>query len=171
MPELSVVPHHEVSSSQQPPSTNQTLSPAQVEWYKEPRRPMAEILANLSKPIPKQYLDTIKDKGNAAYIPWFNACKLLDRCTGGHWEYFIINLHTTSDRIFVTVRITIYAQEGSFSRDATGTELLKREVIARKTGEVEIKELAYGDPSSNAESMALRRAAAKFGLGLYLYDK
>ncbi|QYO62305.1 hypothetical protein [Leptolyngbya sp. 7M] len=32
-------------------------------------------------------------------------------------------------------------------------------------------ELAYGDPSSNAESMAFRRAAARFGLGLYLYSK
>jgi hypothetical protein len=29
----------------------------------------------------------------------------------------------------------------------------------------------YGDPSSNAEGMALKRAAAKFGLGLYLYHK
>jgi hypothetical protein len=29
----------------------------------------------------------------------------------------------------------------------------------------------YGDPSSNAEAMALKRAAAKFGLGLYLYQK
>jgi len=32
-------------------------------------------------------------------------------------------------------------------------------------------ELAYGDPSSNAESMAFRQATAKFGLGLYLYEK
>jgi hypothetical protein len=32
-------------------------------------------------------------------------------------------------------------------------------------------ELAYGDPSSNAESMAFRRAAARFGLGLYLYRR
>ena len=30
---------------------------------------------------------------------------------------------------------------------------------------------AYGDSSSNAESMALRRAAAKFGLGIALYDQ
>ncbi len=35
----------------------------------------------------------------------------------------------------------------------------------------ETVELAYGDPSSNAESMAFRRAAAKFGLGLYFYSK
>jgi Rad52/22 family double-strand break repair protein len=171
MAELSVVGMQKSSSSQDQSTTNQATSPAQLEWYKEPCRPMAEILANLSKQIPRQYLDTLKDKGNAAYIPWFNACKLLDRCTGGHWEYFITNIHTTSERIFVTVRITIYALERSFSRDATGTELLKREITDRQTGELQVKELAYGDPSSNAESMALRRAAAKFGLGLYLYDK
>jgi hypothetical protein len=35
-----------------------------------------------------------------------------------------------------------------------------------------IEELrGYGDPSSNAEAMALKRAASKFGLGLYLYQK
>lgn len=82
----------------------------------------------------------------------------------GHWEYSISGITTTSDRIFVTAKITIHADEGSFSREAIGTETLKREVRG------EIKELAYGDPSSNAESMALRRAAAKFGLALYLYD-
>jgi len=29
---------------------------------------------------------------------------------------------------------------------------------------------SYGDPQSNAESMAFRRAAARFGLGLHLYE-
>jgi hypothetical protein len=76
-------------------------------------------------------------------------------------------MHTTGDRIFITYRLTIHAQEGNFSREATGTEVLK-EVNAR-TGE--IRELAYGDPSSNSESMAFRRAAAKFGLALHLYEK
>lgn len=47
--------------------------------------------------------------------------------------------------------------DGSFSREATGCELLD-------CG-------SYGDPVSNAEAMAFRRAAAKFGLGRSLYDK
>ncbi len=29
----------------------------------------------------------------------------------------------------------------------------------------------YGDPSCNAEAMALKHAASKFGLGLCLYDR
>lgn len=56
-------------------------------------------------------------------------------------------------------------------REATGTEELKELTTDKTTGETITRELAYGDPSSNAESMAFRRAAARFGLGLYLYDK
>jgi hypothetical protein len=44
-------------------------------------------------------------------------------------------------------------------------------VYREATGQEEEETTSYGDSSSNAESMALRRAAAKFGLGLYLYDK
>jgi hypothetical protein len=57
----------------------------------------------------------------------------------------------------VTARITIPYLEGAVFREATGTE------------DEELR--GYGDPSSNAEAMALKRAAAKFGLGLYLYQK
>lgn len=71
------------------------------------------------------------------------------------------------DRLFLTGRLTIPTAEGNIYREATGTEELKR--TDKETGDS--LELAYSDPSSNAESMALRRAAAKFGLGLYLYDK
>ncbi|URD53775.1 hypothetical protein [Chroococcidiopsis sp. CCNUC1] len=96
---------------------------------------------------------------------------LLDRCTGGHWDYQITNIHTTSDRLILTARITIYADEGSFTREATGTETLKEVYFDKTTQSKQIREWAYGDTSSKSESMAFRRAAAKFGLGLYLYQK
>jgi hypothetical protein len=153
-----------------PSAKSESLTPASIDWYKTPKRPIAEILADLSKPIPDQYLDQLKDKSKAVFIPWYNAVKLLDRVTGGHWHYEITNICTSPDRIFITARITIFAEEGLFYREAVGTECLKREFIDKQTGEVELKEIAYGDPSSNAESMALRRAANKFGLGLYLRD-
>lgn len=153
------------------PEARQQVDPTSAEWYKEPRRPIAEIIADLSKSIPSRYLDKLKDQSRATFIPWFHAVTLLDRCTGGHWDYEVKSITLSPDRIFVVVRITIHAQEGSFFREATGTEELKREVVDKDTGEIKIKELAYGEPSSNSESMALRRAAAKFGLGLYLYDK
>ena len=70
---------------------------------------------------------------------------------------------------FLVGRLTIPTSEGTVYREATGTEELKREKFNSQTGELEIKEIAYGDPSSNAESMCFRRAAAKLGLALYLY--
>lgn len=148
------------------------LNPTTPDWYKQPRRPIAEIIADLSKPIPNKYLAQRKQGGiQLTYLPWFRCVTLLDRCTGGHWDYSIVNIHTTSDRIFLTARISIYAAESTFSREATGTELLKEEYFDKQTQTTKLRELAYGDASSNAESMALRRAAAKFGLGLYLYEK
>lgn len=142
------------------------------EWYKQPRPPITEIIADLSKPIPNKYLDSRKQGGaNLTYLPWYNAVKLLDRCTGGNWDYQITNIHTTSDRLILTARITIHAAEGTFHREATGTETLKEEYFDKTTQSKQIREWAYGDVSSKSESMALRRAAAKFGLALYLYDK
>lgn len=96
-----------------------------------------------------------------------------------------MKIETTSDRIFIVGRLSITCAEGLVYREATGTERLKDEKeiwIGEKPNRrplrdehdrpvTELKELAYGDPSSNAESMAFRRAAAKFGLGLYLYDR
>jgi len=159
------------------PSPSSESSP-----FKEYRRPITEILADLSKPIPKKYLATRKQGGAIlTYLPWFNCCKLLDRCAPG-WQGEVKHLHTTGDRLFLTYRLSLYAQEGIFFREATGTELLKEEKALKDDYGKPMKdeqgnplttigELAYGDPSSNAESMALRRAAAKFGLGLYLYSK
>ena len=133
------------------------LDPTKIEWYKGFRRPITEILADLAKPIPAKYLASRKQGGvQLTYLPWHICCKLLDRCAPG-WDYSITQIHTTSDRIFVTVKLTIRAEEGDISRDATGTEMLN-------CG-------SYGDPSSNAEGMATRRAAAKFGLARYLYEK
>ena len=133
------------------------IDPTKIEWYKGFRRPIVDILADLSKPIPPRYLATRKQGGTIlTYLPWHTCCKLLDRCAPG-WDYSVSNITTTSDRIFVTVKLTIRAEEGDISRDASGTEMLN-------CG-------SYGDPSSNAESMALRRAAAKYGLARYLYEK
>jgi len=57
----------------------------------------------------------------------------------------------------VVIRISIPCAEVVVFREATGTE------------DEELK--GYSDTSSNAEAMALKRAAAKFALGLYLYSK
>jgi hypothetical protein len=169
-PQRPVTPTITPVTNSQDVVNDQPLSPEDIRWYKEARRPIAEIKADLCKGIPAKYLDKLKDKSKAWYIPWYNAVSLLDRCTGGQWKFRILNMWTTPKRIFVVAEITIIAAEGSFTMAASGTELLEREVLNKETQEIELKELAYGDPSSNAESMALRRAAAKFGLARYLYN-
>jgi len=124
---------------------------------------LKQINEVLSRKIPKTMLKQLKDKGNCDYIPWYEVNKILDKyCLG--WEWKITNIVTTSDRIFLTGCLSIPTSEGVVSREAMGTETLK--LIKRDGSQVEHP---YGDPSSNAESMAFRRCAAKFGLGLYLY--
>jgi hypothetical protein len=135
------------------PNTDTQLIPpsAPGEWS------LPQIQAALSRPLPKGMLATRKQGGTTLeYIPWHVANRILDKYAPG-WIWQIRDITTTDDRLFLTGRLTIPTSRGSVFREATGTELLA-------CG-------SYGDPSSNAESMAFRRCAAKFGLGLYLYDK
>jgi len=131
---------------------------------------ISEIIQQLSAPVPPEMLGSLKDKGNAPYIPWHNAVQVMDEraASGGWaWEWEVKNVALAVDRIFITGCIRIHAEDGTFCRDATGTEALKKirgQVVTEQ-------EIAYGDPSSIAESMAKRRAMANWGLGLYLYDK
>ena len=118
---------------------------------------LSQIEEILSRPLPKNLLRTKTIKGNTiTYISWFDANRILSKyCPAWTWE--ITTFEISSDRVFLVGRLTIPTSEGTVYREATGTESLDCS--------------SYGDPSSNAESMAFRRACAKFGLGLYLYDK
>lgn len=169
------------------------LSPESLDWYK-PQRPIREILADLAKPLPSSYLEQ-RTQGGATltYVPWHKVVILLDRVAPG-WEWEIRQMTTTSDRLIISGRLTIHAADGTFYREGMGTELLKEDKqvwvdhpegkrndkgkviqipLKDEFGRVvtEPRELAYGDVSSNAESQSFRRAAAKFGLALYLYTK
>jgi hypothetical protein len=119
-------------------------------------RPVQDIIADLTKPIADRHLETRSQGGTVlTYISWHNAVRYLDLYAPG-WCYEITKIHTDERRIYLTARITVPCEEGLIYREATGTE--------------ELNTSSWGDPSSKAESMALRRAAAKWGLGLYLYD-
>jgi len=119
---------------------------------------LAQIVEALSKPLPSSVLEAKKIGGrNISYVPWHKAVLLLNKYAPG-WQWEIKSIHTTNDDLFLIGRLSIPTSEGMMiHREATGTNSLR--------------DTAYGDASSNAESMAFRRAAAKFGLALYLYDK
>jgi hypothetical protein len=122
----------------------------------EPRS-IRDIIKDLSKPVAKRHLRTRKQGGKElTYISWYDAVKYLDHFAPG-WTYEVRRIDSIAGKLILTIRLSIPCQEGVIYREATGQE--------------EEDTNSYGDSSSNAESMALRRAAAKFGLGLYLYDQ
>ena len=120
-------------------------------------RSIREIVKDLSKPVAKRHLRTRKQGGKELqYIAWHDAVKYLDHYAPG-WNYEVRSIQNIAGKLILTVRLSVPCAEGIVYREATGQEDEDKD--------------NYGDSSSNAESMALRRASAKFGLGLYLYDQ
>lgn len=143
-----------------------TIPPVPIRRLEE-----SEIIKMLSRKLPDSLLETKTLKGQKiTFLSWKYIPPILDKYARG-WSWEITHLQTTSDRIFLVGRLTIPTADGLVWREATGTEMLKEVKTDKVTGEMIEREIAYGDPSSNAESMAFRRACAKFGLGLYLYKK
>lgn len=120
-------------------------------------RSIRDIVSDLTKPVAKRHLRTRRQGGKEIkYIAWHDAIKYLDHYAGG-WNYEIRSIESIGGKLILIVRLSIPCLEGIVFREATGQE------------DEELD--SYGNSSSNSESMALRRAAAKFGLGLYLYDQ
>jgi hypothetical protein len=119
-------------------------------------RPINDIVADLSKPIPDRFLKkkTVSNT-DLLFIPWHAATKLLDYYAPG-WQYHIRFEHIAG-KVVAIASLSIHAREGVITREASGYEDDDYE--------------KFGDPFSNASSMALRRAAAHFGLGRHLYEK
>ena len=122
----------------------------------EPRS-IRDIIKDLSKPVAKRHLRTRKQGGKEIkFISWHDAIKYLDHYAAG-WNYEIRDIQNIAGKLILTVRLSIPCAEGIVYREATGQEDDDLDT--------------FGNSSSNAESMALRRAMSKFGLGLYLYDQ
>ncbi len=120
-------------------------------------RSIRDIVKDLSKPVAKRHLRVRRQGGKEiGYIAWHDAIKYLDHYAPG-WNYEVRSMDSIGGKLILTIRLSIPCLEGVVFREATGQEDESKDT--------------YGDSSSNAESMALRRAAAKFGLGLYLYDQ
>lgn len=138
-----------------PPTLTVVEKPLQLKAY---GRPLAEILADLAKPLPQRFLSTRKQGGKTlTYLAWYHANKLMDYYTGGGWEGCVTNIHTTASEVYVVYKVTIHAAEGHVSREATGSERLDNN--------------AFGEAIAKAESQAFKRSCARWGLALGLYEK
>jgi len=121
-------------------------------------RPIRAIIADLSKPVNPQRLKQRQQGGRTLdYLPWYQAVRYLDNYAPG-WRYEIRSVSQIGDNLVMVVRIVIPCAEGEVWREASALEVIE-------------DPKRYGDAATNAESAALRRAAAKFGLCLHLYDK
>lgn len=124
-------------------------------------RPISDILADFKKPVNPDLISTKpvfrygKKTEEISYIHWYTLIDELDRITPG-WEW-TVRVQFVPDRCVIEGRLTIKAQEGEFSREATGVEPLDSK--------------GFGDPVYSAEASALRRAMAKFGYALDLWRK
>lgn len=119
-------------------------------------RPLTDVISLLSADIDKRLLSKRKQGGKElTYISWHDAVNLFNQIYP-FWSYEIRCSESIGGKLILTVRVTIQTTDGEFFREATGQEDEEKDT--------------FGDSSSNAESMALRRAFSKFGLGLYLYN-
>jgi len=120
-------------------------------------RSIRDIVKDLTKSVAKRHQRSRKQGGKEiAYIAWHDAIKYLDHYAPG-WCYEVRSMDSIGGKLILTVRLSVPCAEGVVYREATGQEDEDLD--------------SYGNSSSNSESMALRRAASKFGLGLYLYDQ
>lgn len=121
-------------------------------------RSITDIIADLSKPVNPQRLKKRTQGGRElSYIPWYQAVRYLDNYAPG-WNCEVRSVQQIGDNLVMTIRLTIPCSEGLVYREASALEKIE-------------DSKRYGDAATNAESAALRRAAAKFGLCLNLYDK
>ncbi|BDM83832.1 hypothetical protein [Acaryochloris marina] len=148
MQDRKVLPISRSTAQAVTPSQSQTNTPRVF------RRPLEAILEDLRRPIPERFIKTKSKKGVALrFVSWYDIVRILEARAPG-FEYDC-SPHFGDGKTVVKATITIHGEDGGLSRSALG--------IADSDIE------SWGDATSNASSMALRRAAAEFGLGLHLY--
>ena len=120
-------------------------------------RPLKDIYADLKKPPKQRHLLTkqVPGKYNATYMPHTWIRNYLDHyAPGWSWQ---VDIKGVDGKIYVRGTLTIHGLDGSVARDGLGNE---SEDVS-----------SYGDPSSNAEAQALRRAAMSHGFCRALWDR
>lgn len=121
-----------------------------------PLRSIHAIITDLSRPFPECVATKTLKGQSISFLHWQTVARILDTYAPG-WEGTVARVDQVGSKVAITYRLSIPTQEGLIHREATGQE---DEAVD-----------SYGDSTSNAEAMAFKRAAAKFGVGTWLYDK
>lgn len=120
------------------------------------KRPLSEIQADLIRPLPDEFISWFQKRSVwIPYLKWHDANLILDYIAPG-WSCDVTE-NQIGDRVVVKVSLTLLCAEGQVTRSSLGSDDLADE--------------NFGGPLPDAESQAFRRAAARFGLFLYSYDK
>jgi hypothetical protein len=135
---------------------------------------IAEIEADLSKPIPPRLLKTMPGRGGGkqlSYIHWLTAQKFLSLYAPG-WSSRVTFVDPVGDEekggVVVGVEVSIPTQEGIVTRGNVGYKAYKTGKD-KQTGEA--KDTGFGGAALVAQRQAFKRAAADFGLARGLYEK
>ena len=115
----------------------------------------AELRDKLNTPTDPNLIRTRRQGGSEiSFLEWFEVNRILDQqCPG--WSGTVREVYTAGDTVIVSYSISVPTAEGIVTRGAVGSE-----------------KLGSGfDPVASAEQQAFKRAAARFGIGLDLYDK
>eukprot|EP00793_Prasinoderma_coloniale_P006139 PRCOL_00004614-RA len=140
------------------PMTKPDLGPAwEARVAPTSTRTMQDVQRALHSPVPPELEQRrrAEDSGKVlTHIPWQVVNRLLTYHAPG-WNGEVKYIHYGRDTVTVTYRISIPCADGTIAREATGTKRLSGD--------------GYGEPEQLAEQQAFSRAAARCGLGLYLY--
>lgn len=130
-------------------------------------RTLAEIVADLSKPIPDRFLaEKVKGGAKLTIYTWMTVQKFLDHFAPG-WQNFNKPV-LSNERVVVDCKLCIPTSDyGLVCRSATGDDSEDDDDDSPQ----EQRARQYGSPTTRAEGQAFKRAAARFGFGLYLRDK
>jgi hypothetical protein len=122
--------------------------------------PLSAILARLAQPLPKECLG-VKMQGGAqlTFVPHYVVASLLDAVAPG-WQTEVTRFEQSQGVVRLFLRLGLPCAEGMVWREDVG-----------ESDDWETDPKQYGNPSANAKASALRRVAAQFGVGRWLYDK
>lgn len=116
----------------------------------------SDVLAALSRPVdPRHVRQLTKGGASLDYVPWHIVAKHLHHRAPG-WSWVVRSVQELGGSVVVHGSLLLPTADGSLRFDAVASETLKGG--------------SFAPPAEVAESACLRRAAAKSGIALDLYD-